>query len=290
MELPFLGKGLGIGFFNLSKLILKGYINDRLIDCDKAQISAYDLGLNRAYAVFDFFRIVNGNFRFLNDHLDRFINSILLAKISNPYTKAQLHEKVLELQALNKVQHGYIRITLTAGSSSNFGSLSSSTLIVLMGVLNATNKSDYTEGIKLISKKHQRTFPEIKSTNYFFPQMLHQELKDAKATDVLYYTDLVTETSRANIFGVKNGRILTPKANILEGITRKKLLVMEPSITITDIRIDELYDCDEVFITSSSKELMPVIQIDNKRIGNGKVGSIYNGLHNRFQSFCSDKN
>lgn len=269
---------------------MKGFVNNELIDCNNAQISAYDLGLNRAYAVFDFFRIVDGNFRFLNDHLDRFINSIQYANIPNTYTKAELHDKVLELQAINNIQNGYIRITLTAGSSSNFGTLSSSTLIVLAGVLNANNESYYAEGIKLISKKYQRTFPKIKSTDYFFPQMLHQELKKAKATDVLYYTDFVTETSRANVFGIKNGGIISPKRNILEGITRKKLLQLQPSITLTDITLDHLYSCDEVFITSSSKELMPVFQIDDILIGNGKVGEIYKELHSRFTTFCQKEN
>jgi len=268
---------------------MTGYLNDKLIDCDNAQISAYDLGLNRAYAVFDFFRIVNGNFRFLEDHLDRFMNSIQLANIPNPYTKSELRDKALELQAINKVQHGYIRITLTAGSSSNFGTLSTSTLIVLMGVSSADNKIDYTDGIRLISRYHQRIFPEIKSTNYFFPQMLHQELKQTKATDVLYFTDYVTETSRANVFCVKNGTIKTPKNNILEGITRKKILALKPSITLTDISLKELYDADEIFITSSSKELMPVVQIDDKLIDNGKVGQVYKELHEEFVIFCRNE-
>ncbi len=269
---------------------MKGYINDKLIDCNDAQISAYDLGLNRGYAVFDFFRIVNGHFRFLDNHLERFMNSINLAKIPNPYSKKQLKNKIIELQAINKVESGYIRITLTAGSSSNFASLSSSTLIVLMGFLSENNKSDYEDGIKLLSKKYQRTFSKIKSTDYFFPQMLHQELKEAKATDVLYYTDFITETSRANVFCIKDGKISTPKNNILEGVTRKKILEMEPSITLSDITINELYAADEVFITSSSKELMPVVQIDDNLISNGKVGRAYKELHAQFRTFCLDYN
>ena len=267
---------------------MKGFINDKLIDCGNAQVSAYDLGLNRGYAVFDFFRIVNGNFRFLSDHLDRFINSIYLAKIPNPYSKSQLHDKVLELQAINKVDNGYIRITLTAGTSLNFGSLATSTLIVLTGVSGANTNTDYTEGVKLISKTHQRSFPRIKSTDYFFPQMLHEELQAANATDVLYATDFITETSRANIFCVKDGKISTPQKNILEGITRKKIVMMEPSIILTDITIKDLYASDEVFITSSSKELMPVVQIDNQIIGTGKVGQVYRNLHTQFSSFCKE--
>ncbi|MET2984268.1 aminotransferase class IV [Aureibaculum conchae] len=265
---------------------MKGYINDTLIDCDTAQISAYDLGLNRGYAVFDFFRIINSEFRFLEDHLKRFINSIQLSKIPNPYTKDELRQKVLELQNINNVQHGFIRITLTAGTSLNFGSLSSSTLIILSGVLEANNPNNYIEGIKLISKKYQRAFPNIKSTDYFFPQMLHQELKEAGATDVLYHTDYVTETSRSNVFCVKKGKIATPTANVLEGITRKKLLELQPSISLTTITLDELYHADEVFITSSSKELMPVVQIDEKSIGNGKIGPVYKALHTQFKTFC----
>lgn len=260
---------------------MKGYINDKLIDCDKAQLSAYDLGLNRAYAVFDFFRIINGNFRFLDDHLDRFLVSIQLANIPNPYSKAQLHTKILELQNINKIKNGFVRITLTAGSSLDFGSLSSSALFILVGLLeNKTN--EFSNGIKLISRKHQRNFPKIKSTDYFFAQMLHQELKEAKAADVLYYNDFVSETSRANIFGIKNGTIITPKDNILEGITRKKTLAMLPSCTLTDITMDDLYDCDEVFITSSTKELTPIVQIDDRLIGDGAVGKHYKDLHAQF--------
>ncbi|WP_162497519.1 aminotransferase class IV [Aureibaculum marinum] len=269
---------------------MKGYINDKLIDCNKAQISAYDLGLNRAYAVFDFFRIVNGQFRFLDDHLDRFVSSITLANIPNSYSKEDLRNKVLELQEINKISQGYIRITLTGGSSSNFGTLESSTLIILAGVLKVGSLKDYTEGIKLISKKHQRSFPKIKSTDYFFPQMLHKELKMCNATDVLYHTDYITETSRANVFCIKNGIITTPKKNVLEGITRKKILTLNKSIVLSDITIDELYNSDEVFITSSSKELMPVVQIDNKIIGNGKVGAIYKQLHSQFKNFCREIN
>lgn len=265
---------------------MKGYINDTLIDCDNAQLSAYDLGLNRAYAVFDFFRIVNGKFRFFEDHLERFINSIQLSNIPNPYTKDELLKKITELQNINKIKHGFIRITLTAGTSSNFGTISSPTLIILSGILTVNSPSNYTEGIKLICKKYQRGFPNIKNTDYFFPQMLHQELKEANATDVLYHTDYVTETSRANVFCVKDGKVATPKTNVLKGITRKKLLEMEPSISLLNMTLEELYNADEVFITSTSKELMPVVQIDDKLIGNGKVGTIYKGLHAKFKGFC----
>lgn len=265
---------------------MKGFINDTLIDCENAQVSAFDLGLNRGYAVFDFFRIHSGNFRFLEDHLERFSNSIRLSKIPNPFTKEILREKILELQNSNKVQDGFIRITLTAGSSSDFGSLSAPTLIILTGILKANNQNLYENGIKLISKKYQRTFPKIKNTDYFFPQMLHKQLKEAGATDILYHTDFVTETSRSNIFGIRNGGIITPNENILEGITRKKLLEINPSITLGNITLDELYGCDEVFITSSSKELMPVVQIDEKSIGDGAVGPVYKELHAQFKSFC----
>ena len=90
--------------------------------------------------------------------------------------------------------------------------------------------------------------------------------------DVLYYTDYLSEASRANVFFVKDGRIITPAENILKGITRKYILELDSSISVENIEAKSIYDFDEVFLTSTSRDITPVVSIDGRKIGDGKRG------------------
>jgi len=204
---------------------MKTFINDNLVESSEASIGVYDLGLNRGYAVFDYFKIVNNTFRFFEDHLHRFIQSIRLSKIPCPYTIDEIRRKIIELKDINGITNGYVRITLTAGDSMDFVNPSSqSNLIVVVGNSIIPESDAPKAGVNLISKKYQRPIPEIKTTDYFFAQMHRSEMLEANAADILYYGRSITETSRANIFFIKNNTLFTPKSNILEGITRKKVL------------------------------------------------------------------
>lgn len=259
------------------------FVNNELTDLHSAGISITDLGLNRGYAVFDFFRIINGKFRFIEEHLERFFQSIALGKLPCSFTKAEVRENIKILQAKNNIYNGFVKAVYTAGNSPDFATVpEKGNLIISVGYLTPPNSEYYTEGVNLISKKYQRECPEIKTTNYFFAQMNRAEIKSANAVDVIYYADYITETSRSNVFFVKNKSVFTPKRNILQGITRKKLIEIAPQIKETDISFDEIKTFDEAFITSTTKELMPVVKIDNMIIGNGKVGEVYKALHQEF--------
>lgn len=259
------------------------YVNNEQMDLREASVPITDLGLNRGYGVFDFFRIVNGEFRFVDDHLDRFFRSLELGKFSYGFAKEEVLEKIETLRTLNKIEHGFVKAVYTAGDSPDFATVpKNGNLIISVGQLNPPDPKNYTEGVNLTSLKHQRECPRIKTTNYFFAQMHRKEMQAARAVDILYYTDYITETSRSNIYFVKGNKVYTPKQNILHGITRKKLMAIAPGITETDIAIKEIGTFDEAFITSTTKELMPVVKIDNTIIGNGKPGTVYKGLHHRF--------
>ena len=261
---------------------MKILINNELVDDDDANLGVYDLGLNRGFGVFDFFRISNGKFRFFEDHLDRFLNSIRLANIPFHYSRHEVKHQIESLREINSIENGFVRITLTGGYSDNFADIpKDSKLIVVVGKTQVGSQS-IKEGAALISKYFLRSVPSIKTTNYFFAQMHRQEMLDRGALDILYYTDTITEASKANIFFVKGRQLYTPGKNILEGITRKKVLSLFPEAIIDDIPSEKMYDFDEAFVCSSTKEITPVLKIDDYVIGDGNTGSVTKAVSQKF--------
>ncbi len=266
---------------------MKIFVNDDLIEDIDAGIGVFDLGLNRAFAVFDYFKIVAGKFRFFEDHLNRFLNSVHLSNIPMPYSRAQVKEKIIHLKDINKIENGFVRITLTAGDSDNFARLSSqSNLIIVVGKPLSIENSDLKPGVNLISKHYQRSIPLIKTTDYFFAQMHRSEMLEANAADILYYTDSITETSRANIFFIKNDTLFTPEKNILQGITRKKVLSLYQDTVVGDISMAQVSKFDEAFICSSTREITPVLKIDENFIGLGKTGPKTFEIMHRFRQIA----
>ena len=102
--------------------------------------------------------------------------------------------------------------------------------------------------------------------------------------DVLYHTDRISEASRANLFFVKGGHVLTPTSNILKGITRKTVLSMFEEIHLKDVEAGRLYDFDEIFMTSTSRDVTPVVRIEGKKIGTGRPGPVTMEIQEAFRA------
>ena len=102
--------------------------------------------------------------------------------------------------------------------------------------------------------------------------------------DVLYHTDRISEASRANLFFVKNGRISTPASDILKGITRKQVLSLFGEIMVEDIKVDRLYDFDEIFMTSTSQDVTPVVSVEGKKISKGVPGPVTREILSSFRA------
>ena len=145
----------------------------------------------------------------------------------------------------------------------------------------------FDSGLKIITYEYQRDLPEAKSINYLMGVWLQQKIKERNAADVLYYQQgIVSEFPRSNIFIVTHDeKISTPSKNILKGITRMKLMKLAAEkykVETRTLHIDEIKDAAEVFMTSTTKRLLPVCQIDNTIIGNGKAGPITTLLNQDF--------
>ena len=254
------------------------FYNDQFVKADRSIMTAHDLAIHRSYGVFDYFTYHLGENAYLDDYLDRFYQSVHGAHLNFPYRREELKELIHQLYLINKTELVNIKIIATAGYSLDGHTPHDSPNILLIAYPYQPSPSQKQSlpTYKLISYPYQRPFPHIKSTNYFCAMMLQPQLKAAGAIDVLYLDHgQVRETSRANIYLVKNGVVYTPSEFILSGITRKKILDQKEIEVITkNVSYEELITADEVFASSTTKGAIPIAQIDQNIISSGNTGPV----------------
>lgn len=263
------------------------YINDHFLEEDKAAVNVNDLAVQRGYGVFDFFRTRDNKPLFLDDYLDRFFNSAKTLFISLPVNREQLKNVIYALIGKNNIPESGIRITATGGYSPDGYTPAQGNLIIQQQPLIPVSEEKKEHGIKIITHEYMRDLPAVKSINYVMGVWLQKQVKEKQADDVLYVkNNLITEFPRSNIFMVNSGgKLLTPANNVLAGITRKKVLALAPEIlpvATADISLDELKNAAEVFMTSTTKRILPVVEMDGIKIGDGRPGAITKALYKLF--------
>lgn len=260
------------------------FADGEIIDSHLAKIHPMDLGLIRGYSIFDFFRSVNYKPLFLEDYLDRFIGSAEKTFLPLSYSRSELKQIIQELTDKNDMEQGGFRMLLSGGISENHFSPAAGKLFIFPESLIFPSTEKYQQGIKLLTLNYIRPIAEIKTTNYALAVWDSIRWKKEGAEDVLYhYNGLVSESSRSNFFIVKNGIVITPDKDILLGITRKNILKLIDKVEIRPLTLEETFEADEAFITSTTKVLLPVTQIDDQLIGNGKPGPVSMDLLEKFK-------
>lgn len=254
-------------------------LNGDIIEYKKAVVPISDLSLHRGYGIFDFFRVGGGEFLFKEYYLDRFFNSMKLSGFVFPFSRDEVHDMVIKVVKKNKAPNSYIKMIVTGGNSLNgFEPAEQPNFMIINSAIKLWDKALFSKGANLISDEYMRPFPLVKSTNYFNSVRLIPTMKKFKAVDVLYYHDnVVYETSRANVFMVKGDTVYTAKKEILEGITRKRFINAvneEFKLEFKKFSLKKLLKADEVFITSTTKDVMPIKRIDKHKIGKGKTGKV----------------
>ena len=254
------------------------FINGEYIPFDQSFMHVSDLSIQRGYAVFDFFLVRDKIPRFLSYHLDRFLKSAALLNLQHSYTKEELSDIVKNLIAKNNIKNSSVKIIMTGGVAIDDFTLSTakSSLIVINKPFEIKLPESWQKGASLITSKYQREIPEAKTINYIRSVRLSQKFVESQAAEVLY-TDRnwVRECSRSNVFYVKDKCVYTPKSNILEGVTRRRILELKGfKIQEKDFKLNDLLSADEVFITSTTKGVLPIIKVDSRIISNGKVGVV----------------
>ncbi len=265
------------------------FFNGSYTNLDQFYVHGTDLGLQRGYGIFDFMKLINRQNPWIDWYMDRLHNSMRIAGLSLPYNETQLIEIIDDLLTANQVKNAYIKIVVTAGYSEDGYSMTSKNNVFIFAMpIPAKGSGSIHQGM-LISDEYRRDIPTIKSTNYMRSCMLHPKIKAARAVDVLYHWDgYVSEASRCNIFVVKDNAVRTPDKHILKGVTRRRVLnIQDPNISVSEssIRIEDVFNADEIFITSSTKGIMPIVAIDGKSIGDGQPGVITQSLMQHINIF-----
>lgn len=251
-------------------------------DPEKVTVSVKDVGFLRGFGIFDFFRIMDGKPIFMSDHLDRFLSSASKMGLSHSYSRESLAELINEIASLSVDPCLGVKLVLSAGFSANgFDPIGESELYIFPGLFSFTEP---TSGMHLMSREYKREMADIKSLNYAFALREMPAVRAAGGDDLIYHTPEfgVSESSRSNLFYVKEGVIHTPLDHILEGITRKKVIELASSVYEVRVGTCSLVDfmnADEVFTTGSTKRVLPIFSIDGKQIGDGKRGKVTERLY-----------
>ena len=259
------------------------FINGGFVLKKDAKILITDLSVQRGYGIFDYFKTIHNQPVFLDDHLDRFYFSAREMFLPVDINRDALKHILQQLITKNNLPNSGIRITLTGGYSEDGYTPAKPNMLITQLPFNYS-KDNFEKGTRLVTYEHQRQLAQVKTIDYLQAIRLQSFIKENNADDVLYYTASgINECPRANFFIVnESDEIITPEKNILAGITRKKILAFA-GLTVKEgsIHPQDIATAKEAFVTSTSKIILPVLEINGITIGNGKPGEITRALFKR---------
>jgi branched-chain amino acid aminotransferase len=274
------------------------FMNDRLVPEEDARVSVFDHGLLYGDGVFEGLRSYAGKVFRLDAHLDRLWASALAICLEIPLTKQAVAKAVVDTLAANGLSDGYIRLVVTRGAGSlglDPNRTKNPQVIVIADTISLYPREFYEKGLAIVTAATQRVqsaalSPRIKSLNYLNNIMAKLEGLRAGCVEALMlnHKGEVAECTGDNVFVVRSGVLLTPPpdAGILEGITRNAVMEIARGSGIdcreATLTRHDLYTADECFLTGTAAEVIPVVDIDGRRIGAGVPGPITARLTTEF--------
>lgn len=269
------------------------YVDGKYTSKDEVNISIDDRGYYFGDGVYEVVKVYNDELFTAKEHFGRLIDSAAKIKLTIPYTEEQLTNIAYELIRKNDVSNGHVYLQVTRGSAQrthHFPSPEVSAVVTAYTVKASRPLEDMNQGVAVKSVDDIRWLRcDIKSLNLLGSVLAKEEAREAGCVEAILHRDgVVTEGSSTNMFGVKDGVVHThPVTNlILEGITRKVVLRLCEELAIPIVEqaftLEEAYEMDEFFYTSTTSEVMPVTTIDGRNIGNKKRGSITESLQLAF--------
>jgi branched-chain amino acid aminotransferase len=277
---------------------MKIFIDGKYFDERTAKVSVFDHGLLYGDGIFEGIRIYNGRVFKLREHIDRLFYSAKAILLEIPMTRAALIKATVETCRKNKLRAGYIRLIVTRGRGTlglNPRSCKNPSVIIIADKIQVYPQGLYARGMEIVTvptvrNLHSAVNPAIKSLNYLNNILAKIEANNAGVEEavMLNAEGFVAECTADNLFIIKNGEVFTPpnSAGALYGITRQTVIdlahaaglkVSEPNLTRYD-----LFNADECFLTGTGAEIMPVVKIDGRVIGNGKPGKLTRALVEKY--------
>lgn len=269
---------------------MKIYIDGKFYGERDAKVSVFDHGLLYGDGVFEGIRAYNGRVFKLKEHIDRLFYSAKAILLNIPISHSAMMKAVVDTCRANKIRDGYIRLVVTRGPGTlglNPNRCKKPCVIIIADKIQLYPQEYYTKGMEIVTvptirNLHSAVNPAIKSLNYLNNILAKIEANQAGCEEavMLNAEGYVAECTGDNLFIVKGGQLLTPplSAGALYGITRGTVIeialeagykVSEPNLTRYD-----LFNADECFLTGTGAEMVPVVKIDGRVIGEGKPGPV----------------
>lgn len=279
------------------------YINGKHVPIQDAKVTVYDHGLLYGDGAFEGIRVYSGKVWKLHEHISRLYRSAHSLMIDLPINESDMIEAVLATLRANSIKDGYIRITITRGVGLGLDprSVKDPTVIIMTDKLALYPKEMYSVGLEVVTVSTrvcppQVLEPRIKSLGKYVANIqakIEANRVGAGEGLMLNLQGYVAEATGDNIFIVRDGAIITPptSAGILEGITRNTVidLAREMGIEVEEklFTLFDVYTCDESFLTGTAAEVIPMVKLDGRRIGDGRPGPITGRLTEAFHRLTS---
>ncbi|MFH1370741.1 MAG: branched-chain-amino-acid transaminase [Planctomycetota bacterium] len=286
-------------------MALKIWLGDKLVDEQDAKISVFDHGLLYGDGVFEGIRVYNGRVFELDAHIERLYNSARGIRLDIPMSREKLIDALNKTVEANGVVDGYIRLVVTRGVGSlglNPFTCEPPTVFIIADNIQLYPEELYEKGLKIISAVTVRNHPlaippQIKSMNYLNNILAKIEALDNNVPEAIMYNHegYVAEATGDNVFMVRKGAIYTPpvEAGGLEGITREVVIRLAGKNGIKAVEKNltrfDLYISDELFLTGTAAEVIGVVEIDGRVIGDGRPGPITRRLRDKFFRYAHGK-
>ncbi|MBA7506855.1 Branched-chain-amino-acid aminotransferase [subsurface metagenome] len=276
----------------------KIFLNGSFVNLAQAKISVFDRGFLYGDGLFETMRAYCGEVFRLEDHLDRLFRSAKEIELSFSYTRKELKNIIKRILKTNNLFEAYIRLTLSRGVSEPgliSKSKSSATLVIVARKFKPLSASEHKRGWRatIVETRQNQASPvsRLKSLNFLNNILARKEAKAKRFDEGILLNTVgdVTEASTSNIFLVKKGILITPpeESGLLPGITRRVVLELATSLGLKvykrRISLDGLIGAEEAFLTNSLIEIMPLVEIDCRRIGKGKPGTLTQRIHKAYQ-------
>jgi branched-chain amino acid aminotransferase len=277
---------------------LKIYIAGKLYDKEDAKISVYDHGLLYGDGVFEGIRSYSGNVFRLDEHLERLWNSAKAIWLEIPMSREEMAKAIRDTLAANGILDGYIRVVVTRGIGTlglDPNRCATPQVIIITDLISLYPDELYRQGLEIVTVSTVRNHPaalspRVKSLNYLNNILAKIEGLQAGCDEALMlnHKGEISECTGDNIFLVRRRKLLTPPndAGILEGVTRSAVIELARAAGIevaeTPLTKHDVYIADECFLTGTAAEVVPVVKVDSRRIGDGSPGPITCDLMTRF--------
>jgi branched-chain amino acid aminotransferase len=255
------------------------YVDGHFVEADKALIPVDDLAILRGLGVCDLMRTFNGVPYFLQEHIYRLKKSAEKIGLALPWSGKDIKEIILETLARNcGMGDANIRVIITGGSSTDFMTPQGKPrLIVLVTQIPSIPTTWYTHGVKVITTLSERSIPGAKSISYIAASLALKKAREQNAMEALLMDrdGYIPEGTTSNLFAFIENSLVTADTGVLKGITRNVILSLAENlftIKFRTLHLDELLTAREVFISGTNKGIIPVVQINDTMVGDGKPG------------------